>query len=146
MKWAQRVTCGLVGGLIVYLALTVPKLDFDTKFSIASVLQLIVTLVIALIVQNFLSHRYSEFRIEKDLILSKLKEIEDLSKGARAVFTLAYAGGQLTEPQSKELKNILRNLANTVLLVERLFNECRPNSNKTRFQTLKNSISTTKRR
>ena len=53
--------------------------DVDRTFSVVPVLQLVATIVIVLLVQQIFERRYSEHRIEKDLLIGRVKEVQKLA-------------------------------------------------------------------
>lgn len=137
--WVGNFLWATVGALVAYSFLVAPKLEFDYKVSLIGGLQILVTLLLAFYLQSYIALRNADFRIEKNLVQSKITECADFAKEARSVYHSAFSSPKSVDKlgYQKEIRGSLRNLANSLHLVEMMLAECRPNRKFEQFGVVK---------
>ena len=81
--WSFLLVCSILICLLAFVMLflwDISKWELDYKANIADILNVFVTVILAIIVSYFLAKKQSAEKFEKDLLISDLKEMEVKAK------------------------------------------------------------------
>jgi hypothetical protein len=141
MTWLKGVFCvlgGLVAGFLVgHFSRAFLSLDLKKEVSVADIFNFLTAVVIALLLQNIVQKRYSNERIEKDLLIENIKEVILVFKDTRTLFISVYNMKRIPLDDSKAIMGLLRNLANSLRSLEVCLKECSIEVETTRLEELK---------
>ena len=93
--------------------------------SAVQVIQILVTLTIAVLLQYYIKQRTDVRKAEKDIAIGQFKVASDILAGIRVTFMGCYTTGRVTGSDATKLKMDLRNLANVLDLLETVAAEIR---------------------
>lgn len=124
MTWLVG-TLLFLAGLAAGLAVShLHSLKFGFTLTIADILNWVVVLGLARLLQIHWQQNYSDIRVEKDLLIQQSKDAILALKDARSIFLECCDKKKLTRDDEKAVKRVLRNLANTLYFLECGLGEC----------------------
>ena len=115
---------GFLLGLIVGTLWTSYPFKFDTTISIANVLQLLTTILIAFFLQQVIQERYRNLRIEKDLLIGSAKEAQVGVAEAYKLCSRAFVNGKIERVDDQQILASFRQLSNRITTLKSFSNEC----------------------
>lgn len=111
-EWSFGLIGLLAGIALATIALSVSTLKLNPDIRVTDVVNLTLTIAIALYVKDYVQQRFTNVRIEKDLLIGTAKQtLLDLQTTRRS-FVDAYKAGAISHGQGVELLTNLRSVAN----------------------------------
>lgn len=86
----------LVGLLVGYVGRNFLQVQFKYDFDIVDISSIIVTVLIAFLLQNYITARHTKSRSEKDLLINEAKESLRISRETRKVIHASHEKSTLT--------------------------------------------------
>lgn len=128
MTWLKGLLCvlaGLVAGFLVgHFSRAFLSLDLKKEVSVAEIFNFLAAVFIAFLLQNIVQKKYSNERVEKDLLIENVKEAISIFKDARTLFISIYNIKKIPVDDSKAMMGLLRNFANSLKSIEICLKEC----------------------
>lgn len=118
MRWQIAVALFLSGMTVGFFAPLVTSLHYQNDFDVFKIFTLMVTLIVAFLLQYYAHQRHDDLRIEKNLLIEDSKEVISNLKEVRARFLECYYEAQITPEHVRTITGMFRNLANSLFTLE----------------------------
>lgn len=111
-------------GVTVGFTITLFPLSFVHDIDPLNMINILVTLLVALIVGLYLEPKNQDSRVEKDILISQLNEIKLLLREIQAGFQDVYDENPISEGFKSKLRKQLRSVSNLLYSFDETYNEC----------------------
>jgi len=119
------LAAGLFLGLLVgHFGKEVFNLTWKSEVRLGDVLNFVNTIIFAFLLQQYFQKRFGDKRVEKDHIISLIKEASNWLENSRTKFVSCYDKGKITKADEQEIKALIRNLANSFEEIKVSLREC----------------------
>jgi len=118
MIWCKNIVFFLAGLLAGILIFKIPKLQFIYEFKVLDLVGLVVTLIIAFIIQLYLVKKGDVDKTEKNIVIDQAKAVRERFDNVRTAAFEAYISQQPLEIHHKRLLSLFRILANSLEVFE----------------------------
>lgn len=133
------VISGLGVGLFVgYFGRQLLTINFNKELKLSDLISFLTTLVVALILGNYLKEKHDIKTNEKDLLISDIKEIRLYTEQARELFYNSYQKKKLSAEDSTAIKRLLRNLSINLSTLSASLNQCQDTVGNIKVDEIKN--------
>jgi hypothetical protein len=120
------LAAGLFLGLLVgHFGKEVFNLTWKSEVGLGDVLNFVNTIIFAFLLQQYFQKRFGDKRVEKDHIISLIKEANSWLENSRSKFVSCYDKGKITKADEQEVKALIRNLANSLEEIKVSLKECK---------------------
>lgn len=125
MKWVSAIICFLAGIAATLVTLLLIHFQINWEFKITDVLQVVAAVVIALLIQKFATETYSDKRVAKNLLISRVEETISYFQDVHRVFLDCVGDGQISKENSTAILTLTRNINNSIKRLEHGLGKCR---------------------
>jgi hypothetical protein len=125
MKWVSATVCFLVGIAATLVTLLLIRFRFNWEFKVTDVLQLVVTVIIAFLIQKFATETYSDKRVAKNLLISRVEETISYFQDVHKIFLECVRDGQVSKENSAAILTLTKNINNSIKRLEHGLGKCR---------------------
>ncbi len=137
MKWLARAVILLVGITLGFIGREFSSVTFKNEFDIAHVLTIILTIIVAALLQYHAIARRSDARAEKDLLIEQVKEIIETASDVRKRFLTCFHTRTTSEEDFRLIKAALKNWSSSMSMLEDALQDCSMNKEKETLTTVK---------
>lgn len=121
MNWFKNIFVLLLGFVAAVFFLSIQKFDFSYEIKVADILGILVTLLIALLIQLYLVKKSDANKIEKDIIIEQAKTVRNRFENVRDAFFDLYISQTVSVERNKRMLSMLKSLANSIETFEHSF-------------------------
>lgn len=114
-------------------------IEFKKEFGLSDLLSFVTTIAIGLIVGNYLQQRYSNARVEKDLLIEDIKDVVRFTQDVRNIYWDCFHKQQISPDARVSMLAVLRNIANALTQLEKSLNDCKKTVGTLSIQAIKES-------
>lgn len=125
MSWSLKLIWFLLGFATCLVLLLLIPLKFDWELKVTDLLQLIVAVIIAILIQMFATETYSDRRVAKNLLIARVDETLSHLQGAHKVFLDCIRDQQVSKENAAAILALGRNISNSIKQLENGLNKCR---------------------
>lgn len=118
MKWMFALGGLLLGLYFGFVGRALFTVQFKNEFDIVDVFGIVFALIIAFLLQNYLTQRFTAGRIEKDLAIEQAKAFLDVSRDVRRTVETSHRKGTLTMTDLLEITAETKKLGVSLSLLE----------------------------
>ncbi len=120
MKWLLPAVAAVLGFLAGLWIRVGGRLELDPKVRLSDVVNIAVTLVIALFIKNYVDERTSTRKAEKDFFVREINFLQELIQKVRETFSASFYGRALGPEERGNIGLDLRSMGNCFTRIERL--------------------------
>lgn len=124
MKWIARAVILLVGITFGFIGREFLSVTFKNEFDIAHVLTIILTIIVAALLQYHAIARRGDARAEKDLLIEQVKEIIETASEVRKRFLTCFHTRTTSEEDFRFIKTALKNWSSSMSMLEDALQDC----------------------
>jgi len=128
MKWFSRIIWFLLGAAACLITLILIPLQLNWEVKITDLLQLVVAVIIAILIQKFATETYSDKRVAKNLLIARVDEAISYFHDAHKVFLDCIKDGLVSKENSTAILTLTRNINNSLKRLEHGLGKCRMNA------------------
>jgi hypothetical protein len=125
MKWLSRIVWFLTGVVACLIALLLIPFRINWEFKVTDLLQLVVTLFIAILIQKFATETYSDRRVAKNLLIARIEESISYFQEAHRVFLDCIKDHQISKENKTAILTLTKNINNSIKRVEHGLSKCK---------------------
>ncbi|SRR6266496_1153601 len=125
MKWSSRIAWFLAGVAVCLLVLLLIRFQLNWEFKITDFLQVVVTVIIAILIQKFATETYSDKRVAKNLLIARTDETISYLQDAHKIFLDCIKDGLVSKENNTAILSLTKNINNSIKRLEHGLKKCR---------------------
>ena len=128
------------GFLVSVFGKNILNLTWKSEIGLGDLFNFVNTIIFAFLLQQYFQKRFGDKRVEKDHIISLIKEANNWLENSRNKFIVCYDKGKITKADEQEIKALLRNVANSFEEVKVSLRECKYDNELNYFEQAADSL------
>jgi uncharacterized membrane protein (Fun14 family) len=125
MKWRERLFYLAVGIAIGFFFPHLIQLKFNYEYDVSKVATVVGTVLTVYFIQAILLQKYSNIRVEKDILIERANEVLKIVKEGRKIFLESFESGTVSPENERTLKTLLRDFANELAFLQECADHCK---------------------